>query len=182
MVEFGMRAPAFSLLDTEGHEVSLDDFADAPAMLVMFICNHCPFVKHVQHELARLAEEYQQRGVGVVGINANDPETHPSDSPEEMRAEASRVGYTFPYLFDERQDIAKAYGAVCTPDFFLFDGDRRLVYRGQTDASRPGNDVPVTGEDLRVALDRVLAGEPPPAEQHPSVGCSIKWKPGNEPA
>lgn len=181
MVPLGTPAPPFSLPDTEGQTVALDELRDAPALLVMFICNHCPFVKHVQDALAQLAEEYQRRGVAVVGINSNDAERYPDDAPERMREEASRVGYTFPYLHDETQEVAKAYGAACTPDFFVFDGDQRLVYRGQMDGSRPGNDTPVTGEHLRAALDAVLAGNAVPAEQQPSIGCSIKWKPGNEP-
>ena len=182
MTPLGTAAPDFALPDTEGRTVSRDDFADAPALLVMFICNHCPFVKHVREELARLGEEYQRRGVAVVAINANDAERYPDDSPQAMRQEASEVGYTFPYLFDESQAVAHAYGAACTPDFFVFDAQRRLAYRGQLDDSRPGNDVPVTGEDLRAALDAVLNGHSPSPEQAPSIGCGIKWKPGNEPA
>ena len=181
MTPLGTPAPTFSLPDTEGTVVSLEELRDAPALLVMFICNHCPYVKHVQHELAVLAEEYQRRGVAVVGINSNDPERYPDDAPDRMREEASRVGYTFPYLHDETQEVAKAYGAACTPDFFVFDGDQLLVYRGQMDGSRPGSDVPVSGADLRAALDAALAGTAAPAEQQPSLGCSIKWKPGNEP-
>ncbi len=149
---------------------------------MLFICNHCPYVKHIRHELARLAREYQQKGVAVVAINSNDVSKYPDDSPENMAREKAEVGYTFPYLFDETQEVAKAYRAACTPDIYVFDRDRKLVYHGQFDDSRPGNDKPVTGKDLREALDRVLAGKPVPAEtQKPSVGCNIKWKAGNEP-
>jgi thiol-disulfide isomerase/thioredoxin len=161
--------------------VSLQSFDDAPALLVMFICNHCPFVKHVRDELARLGREYTPRGVGIVAISSNDPAAYPDDSPDRMREEKAEAGYVFPYLFDETQEVAAAYHAACTPDFFLFDGDRRLAYRGQLDDSRPGNGVPVTGRDLRAALDALLAGEPVPSEQRPSLGCNIKWRPGGEP-
>jgi len=181
MPGLGMRAPDFSLPDTEGRRVSLADFRDAPALLVMFICNHCPYVKHVREALAKLARDYQAKGVAIVGINANDVAAYPDDSPENMKKEKRAVGYTFPYLHDESQHVAGAYRAACTPDFFLFDRERRLVYRGQMDASRPGNDVPVTGKDLRAALDAVLAGRPAAADQKPSMGCNIKWKvPGNK--
>ncbi len=179
MAPLGMEAPEFDLPDPEGERYSLDDFADAPALLVVFMCNHCPYVKHIQDELAAFASEYLERGLAVVGINSNDWDRYPEDRPEAMAREERRVGYPFPYLVDETQEVARAYGAACTPDFFLFDGDRRLVYRGQFDGSRPGNDVPVTGEDLRGATDRVLAGEPVPEDQAPSVGCNIKWKPEN---
>ncbi|MGD8395337.1 MAG: thioredoxin family protein [Candidatus Eiseniibacteriota bacterium] len=182
MLELGTRAPDFALPDTEGNTVALSDLSGAPALLVMFICNHCPFVIHVRHELARLGAEYGQRGVAIVAINANDVERHPDDSPARMRVEKAEVGYTFPYLFDAGQEVARAYRAACTPDFFLFDGEQRLVYRGQLDGSRPGSDVPVTGSDLRAALDAVLAGRPVAWQQTPSVGCNIKWKPGCEPA
>lgn len=181
MLPLGTIAPDFSLPDTEGGVVSLDDFADAPALLVIFMCNHCPYVKHVRRELARLAREYQARGVAVVGINANDIEQYPEDRPEKMAQEKRAAGYTFPYLFDETQEVAKAYRAACTPDFFVFDRDRRLAYRGQMDDSRPGSHIPVTGEDLRAALDAVLEGRPIPEEQRPSLGCNIKWIAGNEP-
>ena len=181
MPELGQRAPSFDLPDTDGNTVSLSDFEDAEGLLVVFMCNHCPFVKHVQDELAAFAREYMERGLAVVGINANDVENHPADRPEKMREEKERVGYPFPYLFDESQEVAKAYGAACTPDFFLYDEDFRLFYRGQFDASRPGNGVPVTGADLRDAADRLLRGEEPPEEQRPSAGCNIKWKPGNAP-
>jgi peroxiredoxin len=182
MTPLGTPAPPFRLPDTAGIIVSLDDFKEAPALLIMFICNHCPFVIHVREELARLGKDYQAKGVAIVGINANDVENYPDDSPEKMAEQAKLVGYTFPYLFDETQETAKAYRAACTPDFFLFDKDRKLVYRGQLDASRPGNDIPVTGADLRNALDAVLAGNPVSSEQKPSLGCDIKWKPGNRPA
>lgn len=174
--ELGSPMPPFSLPDTEGGTVTSDDVADAPAVLVMFICNHCPYVRHVQGELARLAEDVQRRGVAVVGISSNDVAQYPEDGPEEMAAEARRGGYTFPYLYDESQDVARTFGAVCTPDFFLYDGDRKLAYRGQMDDSRPGNDVPPNGADLRAAVDAVLAGKPAPQPQHPSIGCSIKWR------
>ena len=181
MLPLGTRAPDFSLPDPSGKPVSLSDFADAPALLVVFLCNHCPYVKHVAAGLAQLAADYQPRGVAVVGINANDVDSYPEDSPAKMAEEVRRRGYTFPYIYDASQDVAKAYSAACTPDFFLFDRDRALVYRGQMDAARPGNNVPVTGEDLRAALDAVLAGQPVSAQQRASLGCNIKWKPGNEP-
>jgi peroxiredoxin len=176
-----MTAPHFSLPDPEGRIVSISDFEDAPALLVMFLCNHCPFVKHVRHELGTFGREYQERGLAIVAINSNDIESYPADRPELMAVEAREAGYTFPYLFDETQEVARAYRAACTPDFFLFDRDRRLVYRGQFDDSRPSNGIPVTGGDLRVAVDTVLAGEMPDADQRVSVGCNIKWKPGNAP-
>jgi peroxiredoxin len=181
MLPLGTAAPDFSLPDPSGQMVSPGDFTAAPALLVVFMCNHCPYVKHVRSELARLARDYQARGAAVVGINSNDVANYPDDSPARMREEAQAAGYTFPYLYDESQEVAKAYKAACTPDFFLFDRNRRLVYRGQLDDSRPGNAKPVTGADLRAALDAVLAGQPVPADQKPSVGCNIKWKPGNEP-
>ncbi len=181
MTPLGTDAPPFRLPDPRGIVVSIDDFADAPGLLVMFICNHCPFVKHLRHELADFAREYGARGLAVVGINANDVERYPADSPEAMAREIEEVGYDFPYLYDESQAVARAYGAACTPDFFLFDRDRKLVYRGQFDDSRPGDGRPVTGADLRAAADAVLAGRRPGGEQRPSVGCNIKWKPGNEP-
>ncbi len=181
MLPLGTTAPGFRLPDTDGSLVSLDDFKNAPALLVIFLCNHCPYVKHVRHELARLGKEYHQRGVAVVGISANDVSTHPADSPRAMAAEKAEVGYTFPYLYDESQAIALAYKAACTPDFYVFDKNRKLAYRGQLDASRPGNPIPVTGKDLRAALDAVLAGKPLSDDQRPSIGCNIKWKRGNEP-
>jgi peroxiredoxin len=181
MLPLGTAAPDFSLPDVTGKKVSPADFAGAPALLVMFICNHCPFVKHVAGGLAQLARDYQQRGAAVVAVNANDVETYPEDSPEKMAAEVKQRGYTFPYLYDATQEAARAYRAACTPDFFVFDKERKLVYRGQMDSSRPSNDIPVTGEDLRAALDAVLAGKPVLKDQKPSIGCNIKWKPDNEP-
>lgn len=181
MLPLGTAAPDFSLPDTSGKTVSLKDFKGKKALLVMFICNHCPFVKLVRNELAILAREYQAKGAGVVGIMSNDAEKYPEDSPEKMAEEARRAGYTFPYLYDADQQTAKAYRAACTPDFFLFDAARKLVYRGQLDDARPGNGKPVTGADLRAALDAILAGQEAPANQRPSIGCNIKWRPGNEP-
>jgi peroxiredoxin len=181
MMALGVEAPDFSLPDVRGKTVSLADFADAPALLVIFMCNHCPYVTHVADQLAKLAREYQGRGVAVVGINSNDVESYPDDAPPKMAEETNRRGYTFPYLFDETQEVAKEYHAACTPDFFVFDRERRLVYRGQMDGSRPGNNLPVTGQDLRAALDAVLAGKPVSPNQKPSLGCNIKWKSGNEP-
>ena len=182
MLALGTEAPDFSLPEpATGETVSLADFQDAPALLVMVLSNHCPFVKHVADALGEFGGEYQEKGLAIVAINANDAASYPDDSPEKMVEEVDRRGYTFPYLFDDSQDVVKGYRAACTPDFFLFDGDRRLVYRGQFDPSRPSLDVPVTGHDLRAACDAVLAGDTPSAEQIPSVGCNIKWKPGNAP-
>lgn len=181
MLPLGTAAPDFSLPDTSGKMVSLKDFEDKKILLVMFICNHCPFVKLVRDEIAALAREYQAKGAGVVGIMSNDAENYPEDSPEKMAEEARHAGYTFPYLYDADQQTAKAYRAACTPDFFLFDAARKLVYRGQFDDARPGNGKPVTGADLRAALDAILAGLEAPANQRPSIGCNIKWRPGNEP-
>jgi len=181
MLPPGAKAPSFELADPSGRVWPLAGFDGSPALLVAFICSHCPFVRHVRGGFAALAAEYQKRGVAVVAIASNDAQAYPEDGPEGMAAEAREVGYTFPYLFDVSQDVAKAYGAACTPDFFLFDRERRLFYRGRMDGSRPGNGVPVTGEDLRRALDAVLEGRPAPADQKPSLGCNIKWKPGNEP-
>lgn len=181
MLKLGTIAPDFALPDSAWNLHRLSDFAGAPALLVMFICNHCPYVKHVAGELARLGKEYQARGVAVVAINSNDAAKYPEDAPDRMAEEVRVRGYTFPYLYDETQAVAKAYAAACTPDFFLFDKDRRLVYRGQLDDSRPGNGIPVTGKDLRAALDAVLAGGKVSASQRPSIGCNIKWKAGNEP-
>lgn len=180
-LELGSTAPLFSLPDTDGSVVCLDDFWRSRALLVMFLSNHCPYVKHLRGAIAELAGEYQPRGVGVVAIGSNDAERYPQDSPQAMRREKEEAGYAFPYLYDESQLVAKGYRAACTPDFFVFDESRALVYRGQFDDSRPGNGVPVTGRDLRAALDAVLEGRPAPAEQKPSLGCGIKWKPGNEP-
>jgi thiol-disulfide isomerase/thioredoxin len=179
MLELGTIAPPFSLPDPDGVHHSLAKSADA--YLVMFICNHCPFVKHVREELARIGAEYGQRGVAIYAINSNDIANYPGDGPEQMKLEAETWGYTFPYLLDEDQDIARQYRAACTPDFYLFDSGQRLVYRGQLDDSRPSNGKPVDGHDLRAALDAVLSGTPVSERQLPSIGCNIKWKPGNEP-
>ena len=181
MLELGTPAPRFRLPDTEGRLLTLADFKDAPALLVVFMCNHCPYVKHIRPALAAFAREFQPKGLAVVGINSNDAAKHPDDSPEKMVDEVALAGYTFPYLYDETQETAKVYRAACTPDFFLFNKDRKLVYRGQFDDSRPGNNVPLTGKDLRDAVNSVLAGKSPSAEQKPSIGCNIKWKPGNAP-
>ena len=183
MLALGTRAPDFTLPDvTTGRSVRLADLDGKRALLVMFICRHCPYVAHVRSELARLGRDYESSDLTIVAIGSNDPETYPDDSPEGLATEAREAGYRFPYLFDETQEVAKAYTAACTPDFFLFGADRRLVYRGQLDGARPGNGVPVTGEDLRAAIDAVLSGRPVPEDQRPSVGCSIKWRAGNEPA
>ena len=176
MLPLGTQAPTFHLPDTQGRAVSLNDFQSASALLVAFICNHCPFVRHVRGGLAQLGRDFQAKGAAVVAINANDAENYPEDSPANMKREGTQAGYTFPYLFDESQKVAKAYHAACTPDFFLFDRDRRLVYRGQMDDSRPGNSVAVTGRDLRAALDALLAGRTVSDAQKPSIGCNIKWK------
>jgi len=183
MLALGTEAPDFSLTDTvSGRTVSLSDFADETGVLVMFISNHCPYVKHVRQQLARLGRDYAESGIGIVAICANDPDNYPDDAPEKMRQEAEAHGYVFPYLHDPDQTVAAAYTAMCTPDFFLFGPDRKLVYRGRLDGSRPDSGIPVTGEELRAAIDAVLAGDEVPDEQFPSMGCSIKWKPGNEPA
>ncbi len=181
MLPLGTQAPDFSLPDTDGKMVSRRDFDGKKGLLVMFICNHCPYVKHVRQELARIGEEYQKKDIGVVAINANDAASYPEDSPEAMKREKAAQGYTFPYLYDATQETAKAYTAACTPDFFVFDSRGRLIYRGQLDDSRPGNDTPVTGKDLRHALDTLLTGETISLEQKPSIGCNIKWRRGNEP-
>jgi peroxiredoxin len=181
MLPLGTTAPHFALPDPNGKFVSLDDFKNGSALLVVFICNHCPYVKHIRAQFASLAKEYQSHGVGVVAINSNDVESYPEDGPEYMAAEIKQVGYTFPYLSDQNQHVAQAYRAACTPDFYLFDRNHRLVYRGQFDDSRPGNGRPVTGADLRTALDALLAGLVVPENQKPSVGCNIKWKPRNAP-
>jgi thiol-disulfide isomerase/thioredoxin len=181
MLPLGESAPPFSLLDPDGKLVSLDDFADARAVVVAFICNHCPYVKHLKPALAKFAVDYADRGVAFVAINSNDVDAYPADAPDKMKEDIDEFDYVFPYLFDPSQDVAKAYRAACTPDFFLFDRHRKLVYRGQLDASRPGNGIPVTGEDLRAAADAVLEGRPVTEKQIPSIGCNIKWKPGNEP-
>ena len=182
MLALGTQAPDFSLENVvSGGTTSLADVAGDTGTLVMFLCAHCPFVLHIQEALAALGRDYADSGVGVVGISSNSIETHPQDGPEGLAAQAREQGFTFPYLFDATQEVAKAYTAACTPDFFLFDGDRKLVYAGQFDGSRPGNDVPVTGTDLRGALDALIAGEAIAADQKPSAGCNIKWAPGNAP-
>jgi len=181
MLALGTPAPDFSLPDTGGKIVSLSDFASAPALVVAFICNHCPYVKLIRAGLAQFGSDMQSRGVGVVAISANDAVNYPDDSPAKMAQEVKSAGYTFPYLHDEAQTVAKAYRAACTPDFFLFDQDQKLVYRGQFDDSRPGNGRPVTGADLRAAVDALVGGRPVPPDQTPSLGCNIKWKSGNEP-
>jgi peroxiredoxin len=181
MLQLGTSAEDFSLPDTKGNIVLLGDFKQAPALLIVFMCNHCPFVKHILSGLIGLVKEYQAKGVAVIGINSNDVANFPEDSPEMMAKATKEYDFPFPYLYDETQEVAKAYRAACTPDFFLFDKAQRLVYRGQMDDSRPGNNIPTTGADLRAAIDAVLAGEQVNAEQKPSVGCNIKWKQGNEP-
>ena len=181
MLALGTKAPEFSLPDFMGRSVSIRDFDDKKALLVVFMCNHCPYVKHIKPFFSSLVKEYQQKGIAVVGINANDSDSHPEDAPEHMKRDAEEYGYTFPYLIDSSQETAKAYTAACTPDFFLFDRERKLVYRGQMDDSRPGNDKPLNGKDLKNALDAVLEGSPVSEEQKPSMGCNIKWKPGKEP-
>ena len=181
MLDLGTPAGDFSLRDTAGRTVSRSDFRGQP-LLVMFICNHCPYVQHISRHVAETWRTYRDKGEGVVAINSNDVTTHPEDSPEKMAEEVRAIGYTFPYLYDESQEVAKAYQAACTPDFFLFDKNDKLVYRGQYDGARPGNNIPITGGDLKAALDAVLAGQAPSKQQKPSMGCNIKWKPGREPA
>ena len=181
MLPLGTRLPSFRLPDLDGRLVSPDDVRDSQALLIAFICHHCPFVRHIRLEFARVCREYQTRGVAVIAINSNDIVEFPEDGPDGMRQEARDAGYSFPYLFDESQDVAKAFRAACTPDLFLFDAARSLVYRGQFDGSRPRNAVPVTGGDLRAACDAVLERRDIPAVQTASVGCNIKWKHGNEP-
>lgn len=181
MLPLGTTAPDFALQDTDGSTVKLSDFKDAKALLIVFMCNHCPYVKHVAPGLQELAAEYQQKGVAVVGISSNDAAGYPDDSPEKMAEEKAERGYTFPYLYDADQAVAKSYHAACTPDFYVFDAKHRLAYRGQMDDSRPKTDRPVTGADLRAALDALLAGEEPAETQTPSIGCNIKWIEGNEP-
>jgi len=181
MLPLGTKAPDFALPNVDGRTVSLADFQGRKALLVMFICNHCSFVKHIQAELARLGRDIQRKDVAVVAVMSNDAANYPDDSPAKMKEEAENAGYSFPYLYDETQAVAKAYRAACTPDFFLFDAEFRLVYRGQLDDSRPGNNIPVTGNDIRAAVDALLAGQPVPVEQRPSIGCNIKWKSGNAP-
>lgn len=182
MLPLGTPAPDFSLPEPmTGKTVSLGDFQDAPALLVMVICNHCPFVKHIRQGLVQFARDYPAKDLAIVAISANDAANYPDDSPAKMAEEAKTFGYPFPYLHDESQAVAKAYHAACTPDFFLFDASRKLVYRGQFGGSRPGNKLPVTGSDLRAAVDALLAGQPVPSAQQPSIGCNIKWKTGHEP-
>lgn len=181
MLELGTVAPLFTLPDPYGTQYSLDGSENVDAYLVMFICNHCPYVKHVATELARIGKDYASRNVAIFAINSNDARSHPGDSAEAMKQEIAKRGYTFPYLIDEDQTVAKSYRAACTPDIYVFDAGRKLKYRGQLDGGRPGNDVPVTGSDLRAALDAVLAGTSVADDQTPSIGCNIKWKPGNEP-
>jgi peroxiredoxin len=176
MLALGTHAPEFQLPDVRSRKaVSLADFRDKKALLVMFICRHCPFVKHVQHELARLGKDYASQSLGIVAISSNDADAYPDDAPESLRDMAAELGFTFPLCYDERQDVARAYSAACTPDFFLFDDKRRLAYRGQLDDSRPGNGKPVTGRDLRTAIDALLNGRPVDPNQTPSIGCNIKW-------
>lgn len=181
MLPLGTPAPDFALPDTESKMHTLEDFAGAKALVVAFICNHCPYVKHIQKAFVDFAKEFTPRGVAIVAINANDVSRYPDDAPEKMAEEARRLGYPFPYLFDETQEVAKAYRAACTPDFYVFDQKRFLAYRGQFDDSRPKNDIPPTGEDLRRAVEALLSGNPVPREQKPSLGCNIKWRPGKEP-
>lgn len=176
MLPLGSLAPPFRLPEPHGKVISSEDFKGAPALIVAFICNHCPYVKHIRSAFAALGTEYQARGVAVVAINSNDAQAYPDDSPEKMAEEIELAGYTFPYLYDETQAVAKAYHAACTPDLFLFDKEHRLAYRGQFDDSRPKNGRPATGTDLRAALDAVLAGRPVNPDQKPSVGCNIKWR------
>ena len=183
MLALGTEAPDFSLPDTvSGDVVSLADYSDKKGLLVMFICNHCPYVKHVRQELARLGNDYSNSGLGIVAISSNDIDAYPADSPEAMKTEAETFGYSFPYLYDETQVVAAAYTAMCTPDFFLFDAENRLAYRGRLDESRPDSGIPVTGKELRAAVDAVLAGDSVSDQQLPSMGCSIKWKSGSTPA
>lgn len=182
MTPLGSAAPSFALPDvTSGRTVALADLAGAAGLLVMFLCRHCPYVKHVGEGVGSLANDYAGRDLSIVAISSNDPISHPEDAPESLAEQAREAGYTFPYLFDETQEVAKAFGAACTPDFFLYGADRTLAYRGQLDDSRPGNGIPVTGEDLRAAIDAVLAGRAPSEDQRASIGCSIKWREGNEP-
>ena len=183
MLALGTKAPDFELPDVvTGTTVSIRDFDGKRALLVMFICRHCPYVKHVRAELARLGRDFADSDLAIVAISSNDPAAYPEDAPEGLAEDARDAGYAFPYLFDETQEVAKAYTAACTPDLFLFDDDRALVYRGQLDDSRPSNGLPVTGEDLRAAIDAVLSGGPVSQDQRASIGCGIKWRAGNEPA
>ena len=182
MLPLGTKTPDFSLEDAvSGNKISLDTFTDKKALLVMFICVHCPFVKHLQDALAAVGKEYVDKGLGVVAISSNDITTHPGDAPDKMKEMAATLGFNFPFCYDESQEVAKAYTAACTPDFFLFDSNNTLVYRGQFDDSRPGNDVPVTGKDLKASIEEVLLDRKVDTQQKPSIGCNIKWKAGNEP-
>ena len=182
MLPLGTKAPDFNLPDVISNQtISIANFVGKKALLVMFICQHCPFVKHVQHQLAQIGRDYPKQDVAIVAISANDANNYPDDAPEKLKAMADELGFTFPFCYDESQETAKTYTAACTPDFFLFDADQRLVYRGQLDDSRPSNDQPVDGHDLRTALEQVLAGQSVSQDQKPSIGCNIKWKPGNEP-
>ncbi len=176
MLPLGTIAPDFALPDTEGRRVSLSDFEGSQGYLVMFICNHCPYVKHIREELAKITAQYDKKKLAVIAINSNDADSHPEDSPQKMKIEKEKYHYSFPYLYDETQEVAKKYQAACTPDFFLFDSNQKLVYRGQMDDSRPGNGIAVTGKDLTLAVEAILAGKLPNSEQKPSVGCNIKWK------
>jgi peroxiredoxin len=183
MLPLGTKAPDFQLPDVvSGKIISLNTFAGKKVLLVMFICRHCPFVKHVQAELAQIGKDYANTEVGIVAISTNDAANYPDDAPEKLKEMAEQLGFVFPFCYDESQETAKAYTAACTPDFFLFDANQQLVYRGQLDDSRPGNDRPITGKDLRAAMDAVLASQTVNPDQKPSIGCNIKWKPGNEPA
>jgi peroxiredoxin len=182
MLALGTPAPDFKLPDVvSGKTISLRTFAGKKGLLVMFLSRHCPYVQHVKDELARIGKEYGGRGIGIVAVSANDVSNYPDDAPERLKEMAEESGFTFPFCYDESQETARAFSAACTPDFSLFDNKRKLVYRGELDDSRPGNNIPVTGRDLRAALEAVLAGKPAPEEQKPSLGCNIKWKPGNEP-
>ncbi|AOX01967.1 thioredoxin family protein [Moorena producens PAL-8-15-08-1] len=183
MLSLGTKAPEFQLPDAvSGETISLETFAGKQGLLVMFICRHCPFVKHVQGELAKLGKDYADANLGMVAISANDADNYPDDAPDKLKEMAQALGFTFPFCHDQSQQTAQAYTAACTPDFFLFDANQELVYRGQLDDSRPSNGIPVTGKDLRAAIDAVLGSQPVNSEQKPSIGCNIKWKPGNEPA
>ncbi|MEM8829415.1 MAG: thioredoxin family protein [Cyanobacteria bacterium P01_G01_bin.19] len=182
MLALGTTAPQFELPDVvSGKQITLDSFRDRQALLIMFICQHCPFVKHVQDELAKIGQDYSQKPLGIVAISANDVANYPDDAPEKLKEMAEQLNFNFPVCYDESQEVSKAYTAACTPDFFLFDAEYKLAYRGQLDDSRPSTDIPVTGQDLRQAIDLVLQGEAVDFEQKPSIGCNIKWKPGNEP-
>jgi peroxiredoxin len=183
MLPLGTVAPPFALRDVmSGQTYSLESFAGKPALLVMFLCRHCPYVQHVQHEIARIGRDYADSELGILAISSNDPAQYPEDAPDRLKELAQRLDFRFPLCFDDTQEVAKAYRAACTPDFYLFDAQRRLVYRGQLDDSRPSNGIPVTGRDLRAAIEATLAGKPVEPNQKPSIGCSIKWKPGNAPA